>query len=429
MALRFEKRRLTRILCTSRACIVALAVCLLILVTMQIMSPFLDGGRKNVDERISWTKYDVPGNFRSLYNLVISNNFSFSVGASERNPIVIQVNKGFLELALNLVCTAEKAGMSRSQFLFWAMDSAAHHTLQSKGLLSYHNPVAFTTHSAAEVYHSKHYNQMMRDRVTFWKTILMSGASFWWVDADIAIHKDIAHLVERPAYERMHGIFQPDTGHLLNYDEYLKATVRPNSTYLEPCGGFFFLRNHRRSYTFLDRVMAEMRQNEDIEDQQAMSLVAKNPKVSLYLPPLEFYEEEERPSDKKFVFSYFSWREAPPDVNESWGEYQTAINATSNGANVLGGTLNNLTSALSSAGVNGSLWIEKWNGDGYNTTLNCLTINVDSGAISAFEECDNKESLPGLRAVAVPSPPAPEPEPFTIDFTLGNSTFTYFSNY
>jgi hypothetical protein len=66
--------------------------------------------------------------------------------------MVVQTNKAFTEMTINLVCSAERIGIPRTQFLMWSMDPASHSSMMEQGLLSYHNPVVFYGSENAEYY-------------------------------------------------------------------------------------------------------------------------------------------------------------------------------------------------------------------------------------------------------------------------------------
>ncbi|KAJ3094265.1 hypothetical protein HDU96_001766 [Phlyctochytrium bullatum] len=248
--------------------------------------------------------------FRDFFNLMEANGFV----NSRKFPVMVQVNQGFLHLAENLACTAVNASMDKSLMVYWSMDPATHQYLTSKGYLSYYNPERFTTHHGAENYHSENYNKMMRDRITFWQTLANMGVSFFWVDADIAIHKDIRYLIDRPAYADLDAVFQPDTGHLPIFQEYAMGRYlpRPNTEYIEACGGFFFLRATPRTKTFLGRVKEFMDKDPKIEDQQALNLVLKNRQKASYLAPFEGWDpREDVHPEHKLVWTYLSHQEVP----------------------------------------------------------------------------------------------------------------------
>ncbi|KAJ3094264.1 hypothetical protein HDU96_001765 [Phlyctochytrium bullatum] len=248
--------------------------------------------------------------FRDFYNLMEANGFV----NSRKYPVMVQVNQGFVHLAENLACTAVNASMYKGLMVYWSMDPTTHEYLTARGYLSYYNPERFTTHHGAESYHSENYNKMMRDRITFWQTLTNMGVSFFWVDADIAIHKDIRYLIERPAYADLDGAFQVDTGHLPIFQEYMlgKYLPRPDTAYIEACGGFFFLRSTPRTKTFLGRVKEVMDNDATIEDQQALNVVLKNRQKSMYLPPFEGWDPRaDVHPEHKLVWTYLSHQEVP----------------------------------------------------------------------------------------------------------------------
>jgi Nucleotide-diphospho-sugar transferase len=138
------------------------------------------------------------------------------------NLIIAQVNKGFkvthnrfIHMAMNLICSAESVGISRSQFLIWSMDSETHAFMENNKILSIYNPIIFYGTSEAVGYHSKAYNQMMRERcivliitAKFWRLIHSLGINFWWVDADAIIGRNIQELLLRPDAIASDIIFQ-----------------------------------------------------------------------------------------------------------------------------------------------------------------------------------------------------------------------------
>ncbi len=60
-----------------------------------------------------------------------------------QHVIIVQANIGFLEITMNLICSAEAAGLPRTRFLIWSMDQEMHLAATQAGLLSFYNPVLF----------------------------------------------------------------------------------------------------------------------------------------------------------------------------------------------------------------------------------------------------------------------------------------------
>jgi hypothetical protein len=57
--------------------------------------------------------------------------------------IVVQTNKAFVSITLNLVCSAARVGIPKTQFVIWSVDEVAHKAMQESGLWSYYNPTFF----------------------------------------------------------------------------------------------------------------------------------------------------------------------------------------------------------------------------------------------------------------------------------------------
>ncbi|KAI8832892.1 hypothetical protein BC829DRAFT_86905 [Chytridium lagenaria] len=100
---------------------------------------------------------------------------------------------------------------------------------------------------------------------------------------------------------------------------------------------------------------------------------------------------------------------------ETWTTYQTSLNVTTNttsiwvGADITSLNIKPVTDALLSANISGPLWIDSWNGDRYVASKTCLQLTVEARAINAFEDCDEKGTVPGLRSVTVTENATEEP--------------------
>jgi hypothetical protein len=105
--------------------------------------------------------------------------------------ILIQVNKGFKVLAINLICSILKTGIPKHNVQVWAMDSTVHEYMLTLGIHSYYEPKRYFGTQFANNYHSANYYRMMRQRGEFWKNIVKMKLDFWWIDADVSLLKDI----------------------------------------------------------------------------------------------------------------------------------------------------------------------------------------------------------------------------------------------
>ncbi|KAJ3216607.1 hypothetical protein HDU67_009214, partial [Dinochytrium kinnereticum] len=105
---------------------------------------------------------------------------------------------------------------------------------------------------------------------------------------------------------------------------------------------------------------------------------------------------------------------------ETWSTYQTTLKSHLNetqtwlGADITTDLLLPLSNTLTSLNITGSLWIDAWNGDRYTAAQGCLSLNVEAKTVSAFEDCDERERLPGLRRV-VASEGADGVEPVVVE--------------
>jgi hypothetical protein len=78
--------------------------------------------------------------------------------------ILIQLNDGFIKLAMNLICSILKVGIPKGSIQIWAMDESAHEAMLKHGIYSYFEPTRFFGTGEVNRYHTPDYFKMMRQR-------------------------------------------------------------------------------------------------------------------------------------------------------------------------------------------------------------------------------------------------------------------------
>ncbi|KAJ3087092.1 Beta-1,3-galactosyl-O-glycosyl-glycoprotein beta-1,6-N-acetylglucosaminyltransferase 4 [Quaeritorhiza haematococci] len=174
--------------------------------------------------------------------------------------IVIPVNQGFFDLAMNLWCSLRRLGMD-SAVLFWAFDSDTHQRLLARNLLSLHNRGLFWGTADVQHWHKGAFSRMMRQKIILWRMLLENGISFWHLDADTVVANDFRS-----------GTLHPDTDLHLAIDEgesifrVLRERPVPNT-----CTGIMHLRNSQGSMALIDRLQKILNDTVWMEDQEAMN--------------------------------------------------------------------------------------------------------------------------------------------------------------
>jgi hypothetical protein len=193
-------------------------------------------------------------------------------------PIIVQANIGFIKLLKNLIYSADAVGVSKSRFLVWALDLDTQFEMNKLGVRSYYDPERFFGISEATKYHSKDYNKMMRQRSVFWLYLLQNQVSFWWIDADVSLAKNIDELIDLKSstdlYIQMDGPFWVHPAEIDTERMPLKHI--PGRKWVEACAGFFFVKANDRSMNFFRKLDTLLFNHADLEDQQAMNLLLQN---------------------------------------------------------------------------------------------------------------------------------------------------------
>ena len=86
----------------------------------------------------------------------------------QEKMILIQLNNGFKELGLNLICSVIKSKIPKRSIQIWSLDQTVHEFVLNLGINSYFEPNRYFGTSAANNYHSEDYLKMMRQRAEFW---------------------------------------------------------------------------------------------------------------------------------------------------------------------------------------------------------------------------------------------------------------------
>jgi hypothetical protein len=160
----------------------------------------------------------------------------------------------------------------------WALDQQTQIEATKLGVRSYFDPNRFYGIPEATKYHSKDYNRMMRQRSVFWLYLLRKHISFWWIDADVSLSKNIDLLIDLKShtdlYIQMDGPFwvQPSDIEVEN----LPLKHIPGRKWVEACAGFFFVKSNDRSVSFFNKLDTLLFDHSELEDQQAMNLLLQN---------------------------------------------------------------------------------------------------------------------------------------------------------
>jgi hypothetical protein len=193
--------------------------------------------------------------------------------------VIVQVNFAFLDLALNLICSAMKHNIPKENFLIWSMDPKTHQILSELDILSFYNPVLFFGVENGEDYHSHNYNKMMRERVLFWKIMHSLNQPYWWFDADAVIHKPLGSALQvESSYSKADIIFQLDSHWRIDSKDF--AVEAFNRTFkglfrgLNP--GIFFMKPTRGSKLYLDILADKLIEFPWLEEQQVIDRLARN---------------------------------------------------------------------------------------------------------------------------------------------------------
>lgn len=112
---------------------------------------------------------------------------------------------------------------------------------------------------------------MMRERAKFWMLLNSLSISFFWVDSDVVITRNINTMLLRPDVKLSDMAFQHDGRAELTTDErifrhhnHVKNEGETGSSWMEPCGGFFFARATKATGDFFLRVDTAMTLNPDV---------------------------------------------------------------------------------------------------------------------------------------------------------------------
>ena len=216
---------------------------------------------------------------------------------------IVQVNAGFLSVAMNLICSADKLGIPRTRFMVWSMDNITHDFMEGQGILSFYNPSVYFGSKEAVPYHSENYNRMMRERPKFWKFIHSLGISFWWIDADIVLQRPIDEMTTRLPVSNADIIYQMDGPWRITSKEaieYYRGGTLPENKWFEGCGGLFFARSVPSVQAFFEKLETFLIENPDLEDQQAINRLLRDKKISQFVEDPDFH-----PVQSKLSFGMF----------------------------------------------------------------------------------------------------------------------------
>jgi hypothetical protein len=198
--------------------------------------------------------------------------------------IIVQVNKGFIEMSLNLLCSIQKAGIPTNTIQIWSMDSFTHSLFQRQHIHTFYEENRYQGTTESVNYHSEEYNRMMRMRAEFWEQVNQK-LPFWWIDADISLGKDIRKL--------------DTTGDITIQIDGPTKVPEIDGRHLHGCAGFFFVNSNQRTTKLFKKVKDFLSLHEDLEDQQVLNIVLSNQNDSTWV-------HSNDPSNTKIRYNYFT---------------------------------------------------------------------------------------------------------------------------
>jgi hypothetical protein len=149
------------------------------------------------------------------------------------NIIIVQVQKSQLRHAMNLVCSAARRGIPKSQFIMWVSDYKDNQFISKKGINSFYDSSNGTNEYKAQI----------------WLSLLQSNVSFWWIEPETVLLRSLHMLPDTAHVTFMAKSTVPFTkGFLLqNFYSVDNGDILPNSK-------LFFARAAGSTIQFFKRV-------------------------------------------------------------------------------------------------------------------------------------------------------------------------------
>jgi hypothetical protein len=158
--------------------------------------------------------------------------------------LVMMVNRGFMDIFLNWVCSCEKNGIDpRSWALIFAMDSETGRQLEQLGFAVYTDGTSYGEQpkEAVNAFGDKDFVRLMFAKTAIVQDVLLLGYHILFQDADVVWNRDPTEYLWETSRQGFDAQFMYDG-------------PNPNYQPLHANSGFFFLKNTIKSRAFWNTV-------------------------------------------------------------------------------------------------------------------------------------------------------------------------------